>query len=187
MPKGQTTKKQIAAKNLGATKSIAKPEKRPNLLTLKKIAPGEILSCFQYMQVTKIAGNTIHLRRDDGKVIEIEKEILVQDSYSADHFDQTVTCSMTELAEILNDAKDTIFTVNFRCQPTAETVMEKLKVLNMDIVKNEAEIKKLSKSLIEGEETTLIGHLADGSQSFGRTLVIDLESGGFKQVDHRTI
>ena len=69
MPKGQTTKKQIAAKNLGGTKSIAKSEKRPNLLALKKIAPGEILSCFQYMQVTKIAGNTIHLKRDDGKVI----------------------------------------------------------------------------------------------------------------------
>lgn len=139
------------------------------------------------MQVTKIVGNTVHLRREDGKEIEIEKKILAEDSYSADHFDRSVTCSMTELAEILNDAKDTIFTVNFKCQPNQETVSEKLKGLDINSVKNEAEIKKLTKSLIEGEESTIIGHLADGSHCFGRTLVIDLESGGFKQVDHRTI
>ena len=94
---------------------------------------------------------------------------------------------MTELAQILNDAKDTIFKVNFRCQPSKESVHERLQVLELNQIKNADEIKELSKSLIEGEECTLIGHLTDGGQELGRTLVIDLENPGFKQVDHRTI
>ena len=78
------------------------------------------------MQVTKIVGDTIHLRTEGGKVIQISKGILVEDSYSADHYERQVTCNMTELTEILNDAKDTIFRVNFRAQPSQELVFSKL-------------------------------------------------------------
>ena len=95
------------------------------------------------MQVTKIVGNTVHLKRDDGKVIQIDKQILNEDSYSADHHNREVICNMTELAEILNDAKDTIFTVNFKCQPNTDTVYQKLSALSLNQVKNEAEIKRI--------------------------------------------
>lgn len=187
MTKAIKAPKQIPAKKLGPVKAIAKPKKLTKWIDLKKIAPGEILSCFQYMKVTRIVGSSIDLRRTDGKVICIDKSILVEDSYSADHYNRTVTCSMTDLADILNSAGDTIFKVNFVCQPTQETILKKLKDFNGS--RNTADIKKLTKAVVEGEETTIVGHLAEGSQSLGRTLVIDLEAGpeGFKQVDHRTI
>ena len=41
--------------------------------------------------------------------------------------------------------------------------------------------------VVEGEIDTLIGHLVSHEQHLGRTLIIDLESNGFKLVDHRTI
>lgn len=61
------------------------------------------------MQVTKIAGNIIDLKTEEGKIIQIEKSILIEDSYSADHFETEIVCNMTELTEVLNNAKDTIF------------------------------------------------------------------------------
>ncbi len=167
MAKGQQTTKQIPAKKSGLTKAIAKPAKKAaqkKLINLSKIVAGEMLNCAQYMQVTKIVGDTVHLRTEEGKVIQIVKQIVVEDSYSADHFDRQVTCNMTELAEILNDAKDTIFRVNFRCQANQDLVFQKLKALQLSQLKDDAEIKKLTKSLTEGEETTLVAHLADGGQ-----------------------
>lgn len=94
---------------------------------------------------------------------------------------------MTELVEILNGAGDTIFTIQFKTQADPAKVVEKLKTMKLKEIKDdEAEIRKLSRSLVEGETVTVVGHLADGSQQLGRTLVIDVEA-GYKQVDHRTI
>jgi hypothetical protein len=45
--------------------------------------------------------------------------------------------------------------------------------------------KALAKKLLTGKQTTIIGKLATSENKLGRSLVIDLESNGFKQVDHR--
>jgi hypothetical protein len=50
----------------------------------------------------------------------------VEDSYSADHFEHEVQCNMTELAEILQGAKDSIFKVQFRRKIREEEIVEKL-------------------------------------------------------------
>lgn len=46
------------------------------------------------------------------------------------------------------------------------------------------------KSIVEGDECTITGHLVDCENSLGRSTVIDLKSTGkspFRQVDHRSI
>lgn len=159
-------------------------------LKLNKMQAGEILSCYQYMKVTgfKKNGEEVVLTNDQGKTMEIQKQILVKDSYSADHFETQKVCNMTELVEILKSAGDNIFTIQFKTQVDPSKVAEKLQELKLKQIKDNAdEIKKLTKTLVEGATVTLIGHLAEGSQKLGRTLVVDLEVNGFKQVDHRSI
>jgi hypothetical protein len=50
-----------------------------------------------------------------------------------------------------------------------------------------SEGKKLAKTLMSGKETTIIGRLANSEGRLGRSLVIDLGSKGFRQIDHRTL
>jgi len=83
------------------------------------------------MQVTKIKGNDIQLKTEFGHVIDIDKKVLHEDSYSADHFEKEVTCTMTELAEILQEAKDTIFKVEFKKKVDDKNVLAKLQSMEV--------------------------------------------------------
>ena len=47
--------------------------------------------------------------------------------------------------------------------------------------------KALAKEILCGKETTVIGHLSKTEGKLGRSLVIDLPSKGYRQVDHRTL
>lgn len=47
--------------------------------------------------------------------------------------------------------------------------------------------KALAKEILSGKETTVIGHLSKTEGKLGRSLVIDLPSKGYRQVDHRTL
>ena len=51
-------------------------------------------------------------------------------------------------------------------------------------------MKKISKSIVEGESCELVGHLVESENHLGRSLVIDLDApahNNFRQVDHRSI
>ena len=116
--------------------------------------------------------------------------VLVQDSYSADHYDKEVTCNMTELAEVLQGAKDTIFTVEFKKKVDDKQVLDLLTGLKFADVKKPDQVKSIAKTIMEGKQCTLIGHLVQSEQQMGRTLVIDCQAPAdnrFRQVDHRTI
>ena len=67
----------------------------------KKVHVGDYFSCHQYMKVIKIKGSDITLLNERGEKVEIDIKVLTDDSFSADHFDKSVTCNMTELSEIL--------------------------------------------------------------------------------------
>lgn len=44
----------------------------------------------------------------------MSKDILLKSSFSADHFEKEVKCSMTDLAEIIQKCSDTILKVKFK-------------------------------------------------------------------------
>lgn len=97
---------------------------------------------------------------------------------------------MSELAEILEDAGDTCFTVSFKKKVDKDHVEELLLSTDRAELKDAAFCSKFSKSITEGEECTLVGHLVDAESSLGRSTVIDLltkSKNKFRQVDHRTI
>lgn len=179
-----------AANRPAPKKPILKGQRREARLDVDKLQRGEYVSCHQYMQVVKIKGNTIDLRTAGGKVIDIYKCILVSDAYSADHFEHTVTCNMTELSEILESAKDTIFKVEFKKKIDEKMIQERLLKLSAADLKKKDKVKQLAKDVMSGEVVSIVGHLANQERMMGRSLIIDLNapaSNNFRQVDHRTI
>ena len=98
------------------SKGIAKSNKgiQAPKLDLRKVKAGELLSCHQYMIVQSIGGTVITLGTAQGHTIYIDSGVLNKDAFSATYFEQEVDCTMTELSEILESAKDTIFTVEFK-------------------------------------------------------------------------
>lgn len=97
---------------------------------------------------------------------------------------------MTELSEILQGARDTIFRVTFLKKPDAELIMSRLAGKSAAEVNDLAMAKDFAKGIVEGEPCELTGHLVKSEQHMGRSLVIDLNApagSNFRQVDHRTI
>lgn len=110
--------------------------------------------------------------------------------WSADHFEKEIKCTMTDLSEILETSKDTIFKVQFRKKLDEKLVQQKLASVKFADIKKEKELKKLSKDLTEGELVEFVGHKVESDNNLGRTLMIDLEApekNNFRQIDHRTI
>jgi hypothetical protein len=79
-----------------ASKDIAKAEKKPVVASKKekeekwaraKLTMGDFFSCHQYLKVVDILGSNIKLENQNGEVLCIDKSIMIQDSYSADHYE----------------------------------------------------------------------------------------------------
>ena len=64
-------------------------------------------------------------------------------------------------------------------------VVEKLKDVKGKL--NAAKALELAKELLKGKESTLTARLSRADGKLGRSLVIDLPTQGYRQVDHRTL
>ena len=99
---------------------------------------------------------------------------------SANHFEKIIAKTRTELVEILEGAKDTIFTVVFNKKVKAEEIVYKIRDIKAKEFKDAKYLKKLSQGILDGEECTITGRLSSAKGIFGRTMVIDLKAkGGF--------
>ena len=54
-------------------------------------------------------------------------------------------------------------------------------------MKDKAKIKAISREILEGKETTIVGRLSKAMGKLGRSLIIDLPTQGYRLVDHRTL
>jgi len=94
------------------------------------------------------------------------------------------------LANILQECKDTIFKVSFKKKVDQKAIEQKLGGVEFASLKEADEMKKITKSIVDGEPCELVGHLVESQNALGRSLVIDLNaavSNSFRQVDHRSI
>ena len=80
----------------------------------KKLQIGDYFSSISYLQVEKIDGDAITVSNSLGGNWIISKDLLVRDAWSAEIYDKEVKTNMTELARILTECKDTVFTVSFK-------------------------------------------------------------------------
>ena len=129
------------------------------------------------------------LTNQRGEQLNIEKEVLVSDAFSANHYDTEVTCCMTQLSDILKKAGNTIFTVEFTKKMEEKDILAELNKLYPSGAKTTGlTLEDMMKSL----DRQIIGYLVKNETHFGRSLICDLEKSkpdkkAFAQVDHRTI
>lgn len=83
------------------------------------------------------------------------------------------------------DANSKCFTVCFTTKVDDKMVVEKLKDVKGKL--NAAKALELAKELLKGKESTLTARLSRADGKLGRSLVIDLPTQGYRQVDHRTL
>jgi hypothetical protein len=110
--------------------------------------------------------------------------------WSADHFEKEVKCTMSDLSELIQTCSDTIFKVQFRKKVDADNIQKKFSGFKFADLKKVEEVKKISKTITEGEVVEITGHLLESENNLGRSLVVDLDapkSNNIRQVDHRTI
>lgn len=152
---------------------------------------GDYLSETQYYLVKKKALGEIIVSNERGFEFSIGREIVEEGLLSAGQYTSEQKVSRTAIVQLLEDAKDRVFTVNFNKLPSEKSVLECLKKVAVADLANEKALKKLSKEILIGETRTLIGHLDATEAKMGRSTVTDLEIpvGQHRQrlVDHRTI
>lgn len=96
--------------------------------------------------------------------------------WSADHFDKEVKCTMSDLSELIQSCSDTIFKVQFRKKVDADKIQSKFSGLKFADLKKAEEVKKISKTITEGELVEITGHLLESENNLGRSLVVDLDA-----------
>lgn len=159
--------------------------------SFEKLSIGDYLSETQYYQIKNKDRGGIVVENERGFEMEIGKEIVEEGLLSANQFSSEERVSRTQIVEMLEEAKDRVFTVNFNKLPSEKSVLNCLKGVAVADLANDKALKKLAKQLLIGENRTLIGHLDRTEPKLGRSTVTDLEipidQHRQRLVDHRTI
>lgn len=168
-----------------------------NKSKFKELTRGEFLSETQYYEVKSISPTDVTVINERGYEFTIGSGIVEEGIYSASQFKGTLEVTRTELIEIFSKVGDTVFTVCYNKQPSADAINDAIESANKGKIIPVADLKKLVKNAYKGEIRTLIGYLISVETGFGRSLVIDLEADKSKstpewdsrlrQVDHRTL
>ena len=98
------------AKTSTKNKRTAAKQGKP-LWDPSKLEPDDFFSCISYLKVSKTENNQITVDNHIGGSWLMSKDILERDMWSADHYDKEVKCTMSDLSEIIQTCKDTIFKV----------------------------------------------------------------------------
>lgn len=169
-----------------------------NRIKARDLQIGEYLSEVQYYKIIDLSDESLTVVNERGFQLNVDRDIIAEGMYSASQYKTEKLVTRTEICEQLEQAGNHIFTVNFYKQVKTKDIQEKLlqaipsdknnSLTETEIVKA---LKKVSKTLLEGEERTLIGYLSRVEPKVGRSTVIDLElpkdKYRIRQVDHRTI
>ncbi|MCK6513108.1 hypothetical protein L6R29_24525 [Myxococcota bacterium] len=163
-----------------------------------KLNVGDRLFEVQYYEVVEIDREKREavLRNERGYELEVTHDVIEEGMYTANQYNSEERLPRTQIVEILENAKDTIFTVNFHKQPKEKEVLEEaLAVIRAEGTGDpkvfEKHLGEAIKRGIHGEERTLVGYLIQTEPKMGRSQVIDLEAPTAAQrirlIDHRTI
>lgn len=151
-----------------------------------ELQTGDYLSETQYYKVLSRKQGGIEVENERGFKFNISEPIIQEGCYSSNQFTDEEKVTQTELADILQNAGDSVFSINFNKKTKPEDVLAELKKLP----KKEFTVKAM-KTAIAGEARTMVAHRVSSEPSLGRTQVVDLETeiGGrrLRLIDHRTI
>jgi hypothetical protein len=165
-----------------------KVEKKDPLWT-GEMEVGQWFSSTNYIKIEKVEAGKVEVVSSVGGKWSMSKD-LVQKMDSADHFDYEIPMNRAELVEMLENTKDTIFTICFRKKVQPKNISSKIVEEGEDFVGNLSQCKKLAKNFLEGELCVIVAKLVNLEPKLGRSMVKDLRvpfGYNLRQVDHRTI
>lgn len=117
----------LRADNSGPRQDIKKAAKKLKpLWNRDQLSVGDHFSSISYLKVFNIEGNTISVENSLGGSWIISKDLIVRDSWSSEIYAQEVKTNMSELAKILTECQDTVFTVGFTRKVSADELTAKL-------------------------------------------------------------
>jgi hypothetical protein len=162
-------------------------------LNLRK---GHILSETQFYVVESVSGDKVNLKSQDGQLITVPDKYVEKCLISAHDFSKVEKLSRTELVKKVLEASNMAITVNFNKKVDEKAIISGLDDLypNAGKMVSKADytkkVKASIKSLLEGEERTMIGYHQSQTDDFGRIQFADMEvtSGhNQRQIDPRTV
>ena len=150
------------------------------------LAVGNWFSGTRYFKAITDNGNEV-VCRSEGQEITISKDIIEYEMNNASVFEKEEKLPLTKVATKLTEANNTAFTASFTSKVDEKAVKEKLSTCKAKDLKDNAAAKALAKELLLGRERTITGRLSKAEGKMGRSLVIDLNTNGYGQIDHRTL
>lgn len=166
----------------GAKAVVADDKKDGPKWDYSKLKVGDWFSGTTYYKVTRFGPGSVDLQNQAGEDIYCTGDLPETEWHNSSVYDSEEHVSLTKVAEVLTQANTKCFTVSFNTKTDKETIAKQL----TDVTQKDLnDTKALAKKLLTGKQTTIIGRLANSEGKLGRSLVIDLESNGYKQVDHR--
>lgn len=171
------------------SKKMKKRDDKKDALWDGEMEVGQWFSSTNYIKINKIEENKIEVASVAGGSWTMSLD-LVQKMDSADHYDYEIPMNRGELVEILENAKDTIFTICFKKKVQPKNVSSRIVEEGEEFIGDISKCKKLAKELLEGEECVMIAKLINLEPKLGRSMVKDLRvpfGYNLRQVDHRTI
>lgn len=106
---------------------------------------------------------------------------------SASVFSEEEKLPLTEVATKLAEADSTAFTVCFTTKVDEKDVQKLLAQCKPELLHSRETALAIAKEALTGKECRLVGRLSRAEGKFGRSLVIDLPSQGYRLVDHRSL
>lgn len=173
------------------------------MIKFENLRTGQALSEIQYYKVEKIAGDKVQLKNDFGELIVVDKGYIEKCVISAHDYTEEQKIGKTEAATIFLQNKGMVMSVNFNKKVDEKAAKESIYELYANKggkVLSEADYKKkvnaALKTILEGEERTMVGRHFGELNELGRVNFIDMEvardtskeyDNRQRQVDPRTI
>lgn len=144
------------------------------------VVVGEFLSETSYYKVdgkniNGLNGVSTRLTNSKGEQLQITDGLLGTTTYSASQYTIHEEVSATQLAQLVTEVGDTVFTASFQKLPTAKDIEETIKGLNRGSIVSTKETFKRVKDVFNGEERVIVARLLSIEALMGRAKVIDLE------------
>lgn len=143
----------------------------------RKLSVGECLSETQYYTVDKIVGDKVQLSTDNGGKVVVDSKYVESYLISATQYDKEEKVSRTALAENIMSHPRVVMTVNYNKQVKEADVVERLEkeIASSSKTILKTRLKAVVKSVLDGEERTLVGRHSNSLDAGGRIQFVDMQ------------
>ena len=156
-----------------------------------KLSVGNWLSETEYIKIVKILPNEmLEVTSTEGVNLRISANIVKEEMNSATHYENTVKVPRTQLAAVLEEAGNTVFTATFNTQVKEKDVADNICNLDLEVLDDKRKLNKFVNQILTGKQSTISGYLAKSYPKLGRSMVKKLaikSKFNIRQIDHRTL